>query len=217
MNFFPPPRVTDQEPEHEHELARVPWEGAPEDVIGGIVPLERVLARHDHLVIVATEAVAYADGVELQLRLRARRHSRMSRKEWAAVSHGMWGYGDDPWHEEEVERAAAQGRHPEGLLRFGVRFADGSVVTTLDEREELGEWPGPAPEGPVLILNEHGGGSSGEYIDVEHALWLWPLPPPRPFELAVEWPLLGVDLSFTRLDGEAIVAASARARPFWDD
>ncbi|MEU6118499.1 hypothetical protein ABZ840_28620 [Streptomyces sp. NPDC047117] len=218
MDFFPPPRPRDEEPVEEPVFTRVPWEGAPEDVIGGIVPLERVLARNDHLAIVATQAVAYEDGVEIRLRLRARRRPGMGREEWALVSRGMWGYDDDPWQVAEAEEAAAQGRHPDGLLRFGVRFADGSVVTTVDEHDEdEDDWPGQRPERPVLSLNEEGGGSSGEDIDSEYALWLWPLPPPQLFELAVEWPLLGVDLAFTPLDGAEIAAAAARARPFWDD
>ncbi|MFC6061026.1 hypothetical protein [Streptomyces ochraceiscleroticus] len=217
MDFFPPPRPRDEEPGEEPEFTRVPWESAPEDVIGGVVPLERVLARNDHLAIVATQAVAYEDGVEIRLRMRARRRPGMSREDWARVSRGVWGYDDDPWQLAAAEAAAEQGRHPDELLRFGVRFADGCVVTTVDEREDADEWPGPRPELPVLTLNEEGGGSSGENIDSEYALWLWPLPPPQLFELAVEWPLLGVGLTFTPLDGAEIAAAAARARPFWDD
>lgn len=213
----------DQDPDTEREWRRLPWEGAPDDVIGGVLPLECVLARNDHLVIVVTEAVAYRDGVEFPLRLRARRRPGMSRAQWSDISRGMWGYDAFGWHEDEPadgpDRLAETGaRHPDELLRFGIRFADGTQVTTVDERATGPDaWHSPRPDGPVLVLDERGGGGSGETIDSDRTLWLWPLPVPRPFELAVEWPLLGVDLTFTSLDGEAIVAAAARARPFWDD
>jgi hypothetical protein len=179
------------------------------------VPLERILARNDHLVIVATEAVAYEYGVELRLKLRARRRPGMTRRQWGVVSRGMWGDGDlSEWDEGEP---VAADRHPDSLLRFGVRFADGTRVTSLDESVGEDEWPSPRPDHPVLLVEEGGGSGSEDVIDLERSLWLWPLPPPRPFEVAVEWPLLGVELTFEELDGKAIVAASARARPYWTD
>jgi hypothetical protein len=55
-------------------------------------------------------------------------------------------------------------------------------------------------------------------LDFTHfALWLWPLPPAESFELAVEWPLGGIDLTFVELDGAAIVAAEPRSAFYWPD
>lgn len=48
-------------------------------------------------------------------------------------------------------------------------------------------------------------------------LWLWPLPPAEPFELAVEWPFGGIDLRFTELDGAAVVAVARRSVSLWPD
>ncbi|MET9296246.1 hypothetical protein [Streptomyces sp. NPDC003077] len=214
MDFFPPPRARDEELAERPE--RVPWQDVPEAVLGGIVPLERILVRNDHLVIAATEAVAYQDGVELRLLLRARRRPGMSRRQWVEISRGMWGDDVYSW-DEDAERTP--GRYPDALLRFGVRFADGTTATTVDAdaEPEPGVWPPPRPDGPVLVLNDGGGSGAEDSIESERSLWLWPLPPEEAFELAVEWPLLGVDLTFVPLDGAAIREASRRARPFWDD
>lgn len=37
----------------------------------------------------------------------------------------------------------------------------------------------------------------------------------QPFEFAVEWPLGGIGLTFTELDGAAVVSAARRSAPYW--
>ncbi|WP_433250617.1 hypothetical protein ACQPYK_04480 [Streptosporangium sp. CA-135522] len=97
-----------------------------------------------------------------------------------------------------------------------VRFPDGSKATTVDDRADFDEWPPPRPEGPILRRNGGGGGSGDDrFVSSSWSLWLWPLPPPEPFEFAVEWPLYEVPLTFTELDGAAIAAAAGRAQPYW--
>ena len=48
-------------------------------------------------------------------------------------------------------------------------------------------------------------------------LWLWPLPPEDRIEFAVEWPFGGIELTFTELDGAAIVAAASRSAYYWPE
>ena len=43
-------------------------------------------------------------------------------------------------------------------------------------------------------------------------MWLWPLPPPEPFEFAVEWPAFDVPLTFNEIDGGEINAADEIGR-----
>lgn len=223
MEFFPPPRARTEEPDSEPELTYQPWDGAPEGVLGGLVPLERIRvpARNGQVVVVVTEAVAYPEGLELRMKLLARRPRGMTSGQWELVKRGVWGR-DAPhaWEKEagaspEVGASRPPDRHPDWLLRFGVRFPDGRQATTLDERPE--QWPTPYPQSPVLIQQDRIGSSSHERIEAERTLWLWPLPPPRPLELALEWPLMGIPLTFAELDGAAIVAAAARACPYWED
>ncbi|MGR6913166.1 hypothetical protein ACU635_02800 [[Actinomadura] parvosata] len=96
---------------------------------------------------------------------------------------------------------------PDRVLRWGVRYADGTKLTTLDER-------GFPPTGPLLLLSPAGDVMTGT-LHSGVRLWLWPLPPPEPFELAVEWPLGGIGLTIVELDGAAIAEAARRSAPYW--
>lgn len=109
---------------------------------------------------------------------------------------------------------------PDKLLRLGLRFADETKATTLDEaaprrRSSAADDP---PAGPSLRWHPSSSGSRGLGGHLSRfGLWLWPLPPAEPFELAVEWPFGGIDLTFTELDGAAVVAAAGRSVNLWPD
>jgi hypothetical protein len=46
--------------------------------------------------------------------------------------------------------------------------------------------------------------------------WVWPLPPPAPFDLVCEWPGLGIPLTRHAIDGAAIRTAAALSVPLWE-
>jgi len=107
---------------------------------------------------------------------------------------------------------------PRKLLRLGVRYADGSKVTTVESSERWARTPGQPPARPRLSWWPGSGGMHGREVGSTHfALWLWPLPPAETFEFAVEWPLGGIDLTFTDVDGAAIAAAAPRSGFYWPD
>ncbi|MFG1942469.1 hypothetical protein [Nonomuraea sp. NPDC048826] len=111
------------------------------------------------------------------------------------------------------DRVLARSPHVAVALT-GVRYADGAKATTVE-----GD-PGTSPEPPTAprISWIPGGGPlrSGQSFGVNAlALWLWPLPPPEPFELAVEWPLGGIGLTITELDGGPVGAAARRSAAYW--
>lgn len=107
---------------------------------------------------------------------------------------------------------------PDEMLRFGVEFADGTKATTVDRAASwLRRDQETEPEGPVLrSAGSRGGHSDPGWVAMGEPLWLWPLPPRERFDLVVEWPVAGIGLTRFGLDGEAIVDAAARARPFVD-
>jgi len=74
------------------------------------------------------------------------------------------------------------------------------------------------PDGkPALMLTEHGYeayGGSGR-VHRTHKLWLAPLPPPEPGLLSVVSTDVGSGPYGCPLDGRAIAAASAEAKPYW--
>ncbi|MEO3813021.1 hypothetical protein ABGB17_28800 [Sphaerisporangium sp. B11E5] len=186
------------------------WTGPPSGVLGAMCPLDVILFQSDDLVIALPGATVFPEGAKLHVRMGVRRRA---------------GTDDNAWRtrRELVMRGPHHvPLHPgapldDALLRLGVRFPDGGKATTVDGRPDYDEWPPPRPDHPVLRF-DGGGGGSGASDDVatgHWSLWLWPLPPPERFEFAVEWPSCGVPLTFTALDGQAIVAAAGRARPFW--
>ncbi|MEU4232603.1 hypothetical protein AB0F17_50620 [Nonomuraea sp. NPDC026600] len=109
---------------------------------------------------------------------------------------------------------------PDQLLRFGVRFADGAKATTVGQRLDRTQLPQDPPPGPQLSLLLPGMSMRSGDEDagvMTMGLWLWPSPPRESFELAVEWPVGGIELSIVELDGVAIAAAAQQAVPYWPE
>ena len=102
------------------------------------------------------------------------------------------------------------------FLRIGVQFADGRRATNLIPEWER-PWNRDGRTPPEPSLTEHGrGGSSGDrYLTQGRSLWLWPLPPPEPFDLVIEWPAFKIPVTRTSIDGAAIVAAAQGTEPAW--
>jgi hypothetical protein len=99
---------------------------------------------------------------------------------------------------------------------MGVRYPDGAKATTLEQHRRWAPSPDDPPAGPLLGWVPGNGGMHGRELGFSFlGLWLWPLPPAGPFEFAVEWPFGGIDLTFAKLDGAAIVATAGRAARYW--
>ncbi|MEU4424108.1 hypothetical protein AB0F81_26060 [Actinoplanes sp. NPDC024001] len=165
------------------------WQGPPRDVLGRPVPIQRFVARTGRAVVALQEVVAFPEGCLLMLLIAARRGS--------------------------LEEPAWVRLHDETGLRFGVRFPDGSRATTAGNA-----FPGwapatdrPAP--PMLVEGDGGASSDDRFYRGDQQLWLWPLPPPGPFEFLVEWPGMDLGVAATTLDGDAIARAAKLAEPYW--
>jgi hypothetical protein len=95
-------------------------------------------------------------------------------------------------------------------LVFAARFGD-DISAVLDG------WPHIArSKGPLQL--SHSGSETGESAgraDSSVSLWLHPLPPPISGTLSIIAPDLGPQLSPCPLSGQAIVAASQLAQPYW--
>jgi hypothetical protein len=109
---------------------------------------------------------------------------------------------------------------PNEFLRVGVQFADGKKATNIDGHRFRGQPDGiqPTVDQPLLLPERgrsRGGTERSNLIDVEQCLWLWPIPQPRPFELVIEWPAVGIPLTRHPLDGQALADSVSYARPYW--
>jgi hypothetical protein len=163
-----------------------------------------ILGRTRDAAVVLETVTAYPTGCQLQIALLARRSPALSYDEWRRLYGSILHHRSGPGSQE-------------GVLRVGVQLPNGHKVTTRDF------WPHTddpdrldrEPDGPVLIEASGGGHGSHWEASSQRSVWLLPLPAPEPFDLVIEWPADGIAVTRTRLDGAAIVAASAEAIPVW--
>jgi hypothetical protein len=177
------------------------WQGPPVDVLGCPVPIQRFVARTDRVVVALQQVTAFPEGCSLALHLAVRRGS---------LDEAAW--------EGLLARHAGADFHlgpADDDLKLGVRYPDGSRATTVGHA--FGGWAGPTDQPAPPMLVEAGSESSSNDRSYESGrrLWLWPLPPPGPFELVVAWQAMGIAATSATLDGTAIALAGERALPYW--
>jgi hypothetical protein len=204
--FFEPPQ-TGQKPPQAERFRIPPWSGPAELEIGSVVPVERVVARSDNVVVMLSTIRSFRTGCALEIEIVARKGA-LSTDDWWDLRTSLYQAG-------RTETTAAD-RLPDKLLRLGVRYDGETKATTLDQRCQSAASSEDPPPGPILAWLPGGAGIRGGELAFNHInLWLWPLPPAHPFEFAVEWPFGGIDVTITELDGAAINAAAARSLDYW--
>ncbi len=190
--FEPPPKPDVLEPQR---YRMPPWFGAPRGTIPGVVVVELVLARTEHVAVCVTHVAAYPVGFEFEF-------VTMS----AEDDQGM-----DPMmfhRHHRLGQPAGDGIPPE-MLRLGVQFADGSKATNTGGFHHDGN----PPAGPVMRPCG-GGGGGGNWSQTQ---WVWPLPPPGPVLLVCEWPAMNIPLTRGKLDAQIILDAAARAQVIFSE
>lgn len=158
-------------------------------MIGGHVAGPVVIGRTDGVVVVARQVLAHPVGLEIDVEAHAR-----------GASSNPVGREPDPLG-------------PDGPAQpeFRLRLADGRDVV---QDETTGPRDG---RGPTMVVSGYEGSWGGPDGggDVRLTLWIRPLPPPGPLTLSCAWPERGLRDAVLVLDGDAVRAASLRARPFW--
>ncbi|MDI6102712.1 hypothetical protein QLQ12_29245 [Actinoplanes sp. NEAU-A12] len=170
------------------------WHGPPRDILGHPAPIAQFVARSEHAVVALQQFIAYPEGCGITLRITARRGS---------LPETVWGRLYGPHGEMDPD------------LRFGVRFPDGSRATPVDNAFPGWARPTDRPEPPMLVDVASESGSSADSYGCDRQMWLWPLPPPGPFEFVVEWQSMGIDMTAVTVDGTAIARAAEKAQPYW--
>jgi hypothetical protein len=188
-DFFDLPAPPPEPPEIHRRPA---WMGPPDNVVGVVMPLEHTLARTADVVLALRAATLYPTGIEFDVALLLREQMRDP-------------LGFMPFHPRRRD-----GELGPDVLRLGVHLADGSKATNL-ELPFFDRDPDALPPGPVLM--PHGGGGGDRRWSV--SFWLWPLPPPGPFALVVEWPAREIGVTRTEVDVLPLLDAAARAEPLW--
>jgi len=146
------------------------------------------VGRSESVVVVLQSIVAYPVGCDLQIEIRARRVPGQAEEDWMSTVEGVSGH--DLYGNDGPALPAG--------LRVEVHFADGHMATNLFQ---------------------YSGSASGNPWDAsaERPMWLWPLPPAKPFDVVIEWLSVGIPLTRTEVDGARVAEAAALAQPLWPD
>jgi hypothetical protein len=118
----------------------------------------------------------------------------------------------NPHHQQEIQARIQRG--PMGMMRLGVRFADGRVggrgvrgALSNVATDDLG-----LPTAPYVGFAGGSGGSGGWRFGA----WVYPLPPEGPLEVFVAPPSPAPPDEFrAAIEGSAVRAAAERARVIW--
>jgi hypothetical protein len=188
---IPSPRVNPELPA---------WMGPPYTERGAILLTDRLLGRSDNVVLLLPLMRVYRSGCAFEVELTVRQGDLHAGDFLDLMMTSMFN--------TPAFRMRAGEPLPDRLLRWGVRYRDGTKLTTIDRRER-------GSTEPILHAMLSGEGLRTGSMSSGVRLWLWPLPPPEPFELAVEWPMGGIGLSITEIDGAAVAAASERSTDYW--
>ena len=188
-----------------------PWCGPPALETGVVLAVERTVARSANVVVLLPTIRVFRSGCMLDVEVVSRQGT-LSEDDWWNLHMSVYG---------GLLRKRGGARLPDKLLRLGVRYADGTKATTIEQHRRGAPTSDDPPAGPLLSWSPGGSGGTrrgGEEVSFSHfGLWLWPLPPGESFEFAVQWPFGGIGLTIVELDGTAIVAAAGRSAPYWPD
>jgi hypothetical protein len=183
MAFFNPP------PPHRPSGSRQPvlheWD-EPDDSLGREVPLQFVIAGSHAAFVAVRRITAYRNGFAFEVSIRLLPGHELS--------HPSDFFG------VRTLRQTHDGL-PDELFRFGLEFADGSTVTSL----EITGIGGPTrPRRPILA----GGGGGGGDRRFDMRYWVWPLPPPGKLTFVSEWPAQDLPLTRHEIGTEPIRTAA---------
>jgi hypothetical protein len=210
-SFFPPVEPWGVAPEHlddtvPESLPPAPaWQGPAWDVRPTVVAQSAELGRSASTAVLLEGARVYPTGVALRFTVVLGPTTRRERHRVIAeldVTHGRGGL------------ALAL---PVGGLRWGIEYADGRRVTSLDgsawndvpEDVEPDLW---VPDRPVMQPLARAAIYGATW---SREVWLWPVPPAGPMRIVCAWPDRGIEETSTQLDATALSSAAASASTLW--
>lgn len=162
--------------------------------------MQFVLAQSSLALIAIRHVLAYPSGFEFTVDCLVR--------QLPDDPEVLMGFQGLPYY---MRRSPDPARLPDGLFRFGIKFADGSKVTTLQDphvRAMVSD-----PDRPVLL--PMGSGSSGSPRRLGTNFWCFPLPPPPRMHFVCEWPALGTPFTTHEVEVNPIQAAASQAVQLW--
>jgi hypothetical protein len=186
MSFFeplPPP------PEPSQRAWSAPaWDRPSEGTLPATLAVNAVLGQEERAVVAIPTLDVYPNGFQINVQILV-----------------------NPSHLQEVQ--ALMHRPRLGMVRIGVRFADGRVggQGPAGGRLDLAKDEEGIPTQPFVGF-AGGGGGSGMW---RFSAWVFPLPPDGPLEIFVALPEPASSEYSTVLNGSSVRAAAEDARIIW--
>jgi hypothetical protein len=143
---------------------RPPWSGPPALETGAVLAVEQTVARSPNVVVRLPTIRAFRSGCMLDVEVVSRQGGLSEDDWWDLRTSAHGGF----------YRSRGGGPLPRRLLRLGVRYADGSKVTTI---EQYRRWTqardrDEPPAGPVLSWAPGSSGMHGREVGFS-AFGLW--------------------------------------------
>lgn len=186
MSFFEP-LLPSPEPS-ERQWAPPAWDRPSEGTLPTTLAVNAVLTKEEAAVVAIPSLDVYPNGFRVNVQILM-----------------------NPRHSQEIR--ALMHRPPTGLVRIGVRFADGRVGGRgpARARNELTKDHDGVPTEPFVGFAGGGGGSGGWRFGA----WVFPLPPDGPLEIFVALPPPAHGEYRTVVDGSEVRSAAERAQIIW--
>lgn len=203
FDSFPPP----EPPKPPRRPRRPAWRSPGRNVKPVALGVDGILVQHSELAVYVNGVNVYPDGFTLTVNTLRRQTESAG---WEDPRHRHPNpFG--PRRHRGGSAAAASAEEFEGVLRIGVRFADGrgGVVRGFGEWREEVEPPVP----PVVSMHS-GHGNESEW---NQGLWVWGIPEEGDVELVYSWLAEEVPESRFELDGDVVREAASRAVTLWDE
>jgi hypothetical protein len=200
MPFFEPlPPLP--EPQEQPTGWRPPlWDRPSEAMLGAPTGIGALLAKTDRLAVAISNVMAYPNGFTFDLVIQG---NPTTPRDPMTHAHPMMG-----------------GPRTRRGPRVGFEFADGSRASEGGPMPVPGRMmmmraqrdPAGIPTAP-LLTSRGGGGGSDQY---SMRFWCFPLPPPGPMHVYLEWGDMDIDETEITLDATGIVDAAANAVTLWE-
>jgi hypothetical protein len=200
FDSFPPP-----EPPKRPRRARVPaWRMPDRNVKPVALAFDAILVRREELAVYVNGVNVYPNGFTLTI-------TTLRRQTESAGPREPGSRNPNPFGSHHYRGVPASTEDLEGVLRLGVRFADGRSAVA----DGIGMWRGDdEPSGPPTVNAHSGHGNESEWVQ---GLWVWGIPEAGDVDVVYSWAAEAVPESRFELDGDVIREAATRAVTLWDD
>ena len=166
----------------------------PDREFGVSVPLNRMLFRTERLAAAIPSLTVFSTGFRVDLTIIIRDESAGSPQ----LAYGFAG--------STLRYLDGNGQLLPSVFRFGLEFADGRRVTSLDRFADR------ASRGQLALTAQGGGGGSGTWT---YHFFVTALPPPGVMRFVAEWPQEGVAETHIDIETSELLSAAASIALLW--